>query len=339
MEYRELTGTGLKVSAVGFGVWTVSTTMWGVTDHEVRLGLLRRALELGITFYDTADVYGDGTGETILAEAFERRRDDIVIATKFGYDFYSHPGNQPGQRERPHDWSPAYLRKACEESLRRLGTDRIDLYQLHNCRLDAIRRDDLFAELESLKAEGKIVAYGAALGPALKADRQIEEGIACVRERRMPVQIIYNLLEQVLGEAICPVAREEGVPVLVRVPHASGILEGTYTEETTFGAADHRSHRLTTDEMRKQWLVDGIQKVERLRPFAEPAGRTLGQMAIQFILSEPSIPALFPNIYDEKQLVEFAGAADTPPFTPVEVRDVQELYRRNFDVEGAVARC
>lgn len=337
MQYRVLGDTGLKVSAVGFGVWTVSTTMWGITDDAFAIRLLRRARELGVTFFDTADVYGDGKGETILADAFGADRDDIVIATKFGYDFYNHPGVQPGQRERPQDWSPEFVRHACESSLKRLGTDCIDLYQMHNPRLDALQQDELFATLEALKAEGKIRAYGAALGPALKADRQIEEGEYCITQRHCAVQIIYNLLEQVLGEALFPLAQKAGVPVLVRVPHASGILEGTYTEETQFAATDHRSHRVSTDEMRQKWLVDGIKKVEMLRFAAEEAGRTLGQMAIQFILSEPSLGSLFPNIYDERQLEEFAAATETPAFTATELAKVQDLYHHNFYLEQEAA--
>jgi aryl-alcohol dehydrogenase-like predicted oxidoreductase len=186
--------------------------MWGIKDDAYGIKLLRHALDRGITFFDTADVYGDGKGETILAQAFEGRRDEIAIATKFGYDFYTHPGLQAGQRERPHDWSPAFARRACEESLRRLNTDHIDMYQLHNPRIDALKRDDLFAELEKLKAEGKIRAYGAALGPALKPDRQIEEGLFCVAHRNAAVHIIFNLLEQMLGEAIGPVAQKNNGP-------------------------------------------------------------------------------------------------------------------------------
>lgn len=333
MQYRALGDTGLNVSGVGFGVWTVSTTMWGIKDDAFGIQLLRKAFDRGITFFDTADVYGDGKGETILADAFPDRRDEIVIATKFGYDFYNHPGIQAGQRERPHDWSPAFVRRACEESLRRLKTDRIDIYQMHNPRLDALQRDDLFAELDNLKAEGKIRSYGAALGPALKPDRQIEEGLYCVTHRHAPVQIIYNLLEQMLGEAICPVAEKRNVPVLVRVPHASGLLEGGYSETTTFDANDHRSFRLTTDAMRKQWLLDGLKKIKKLGFAAEDAGRTLGQMAIQFVLSEPSISALFPNIYNEEQIEEFAGATDTPPLTRDELNKISDLYRHNFYLE------
>ncbi|HZT40785.1 MAG TPA: aldo/keto reductase [Chthonomonadaceae bacterium] len=334
MQYRALGETGLKVSVVGFGVWTVSTTMWGITDDAVGTALLRRALELGVTFYDTADVYGDGKGETLLADALGDRRGEIVIATKFGYDFYNYPGPQPGQRERPQDWSPEFVRRACEASLKRLRTDRIDLYQLHNPRLDALQRDDLFALLETLKSEGKIRAYGAALGPALKPDRQIDEGLACIRQRHAAVQIIYNMLEQVLGEALFPAAQQEHVPVLVRVPHASGILEGTYTEETQFAPTDHRSHRVATDAMRKQWLLDGLKKVEKLGFATEEAGRTLGQMAIQFILSEPCVASILPNIYDARQLEEFAAAPETSPLKAAELERIADLYRHDFYLEA-----
>lgn len=336
MKWRTF-GEGLQGSAVGFGVWTVSTTMWGVTDEAVRIRLLRKALDLGITFFDTADVYGDGIGETILAKALGANRDEIVISTKFGYDFYNHPGLQPGQRERPQDWSPAFVRKACENSLKRLQTDRIDLYQLHNPRLDALRRDDLWAELESLKAEGKIRIIGAALGPALKPERQCEEGIVAIRERRAAPQIIYNLLEQPLGEAIFPVAREAGVPVFVRVPHSSGLLEGRYDESTQFAPGDHRQHRVPTGEARKRWLLDGLKKIEKLAFLTAGGARTLGQAAIQFILAEPSVGAVLPNIYDEAQLAEFAAAPDTPPLTAEEMETIRTLYAHDFYLERETA--
>jgi aryl-alcohol dehydrogenase-like predicted oxidoreductase len=321
------------VSAIGFGVWTVSTAMWGITEDSVGRNLLRQAFDLGINFFDTADVYGDGKGETLLSDALGARRDNIIIATKFGYDFYNYPGPQPGQRERPHDWSPAFVRRACEQSLRRLRTDRIDLYQLHNPRLDALRSDDLFAELDALKAEGKIVEYGAALGPALKPDRQIEEGIYYAQHRPGAVQIIYNLLEQVLGQGIFPEAERRSTPMFVRVPHASGVLEGVYTEQTEFAPSDHRSHRVTTDAMRKAWLIDGLKKVERLRFLTEEHGRTLGQMAIRFVLHNPCVRSVLPNIYDSRQLEEFAAATDTPPFTAEELARVAELIANDFFLE------
>lgn len=332
MQYRTLGDTGLTVSAVGFGVWTVSTTMWGIEDDAFGLHLLRRAFDLGVTFYDTADVYGDGKGETLLADALGNRRDEIVIATKFGYDFYTHPGLQPGQRERPHDWSPAYIRKACEESLRRLNTDRIDLYQLHNPRVNDLARDDTFATLEELKAEGKIRAYGAALGPALLPDRQVDEGLYTIEKRHATIQIIYNMLEQVLGEPLCPFAAQHGTGIIVRVPHSSDLLLGRVDNDTEFAPNDHRRFRVTTDEAKKRWQLDGVKKIAQLRFLTQGTGRTLGQVAIQFLLAQPALASALPNIYDEPLLEELAAASDTPPLTSKELAHISDLYARNFDL-------
>ena len=330
MQYRNFGTTDLRASVVGFGVWTVSTRMWGVTDEAIRLRLLRRAFELGVTFYDTADVYGDGLGETILAEALGAHRDEMTIATKFGYDWYTAPGEQAGQKERPHDWSPAYIKRACEESLKRLGTDRIDLYQLHNPRVEALQQDELFATLEELKAEGKIRHYGAALGPAIDI-RQAEEGAVAFRTRQMTsVQIIYNLLEQMLGPDVFEAARETGGGVMCRVPHASGLLEGSYTAQTEFAPGDHRNFRVSTNEKRKAWLEDGLVKIEKLDFLIRGTGRTLGQAALRWLWSEPLLATALPNIYDEKQLEELCAASDTPPLTADEVEKVRELYAHNF---------
>ncbi len=335
MKYRKLGNSGLDVSAIGFGVWTVSTKMWGITDTAVGIDLLRSAFDLGITFFDTADVYGDGMGETILKDALGSKRDEMVIATKFGYNFYDFPGIQEGQRERPHDWSPAFVRKACEASLARLGTDRIDLYQLHNPRLEALRNDDLWSELDKLKTEGKVRMIGAALGPALKPERQCEEGLVSIRERGVAPQIIYNMLEQPIGEAIFPAAREAGIPVLTRVPHASGLLEGHFDETTEFAPTDHRYFRMHTPQMKAMWL-QGLKKVKTLDFLIRPE-RTLGQAALQFILSEPCIGSALPNIYEKAQLTELAAAADTPPISAEELAQIRDLYRRNFDAVEEVA--
>jgi aryl-alcohol dehydrogenase-like predicted oxidoreductase len=336
MRYRTFGNTDLTASEVGFGVWTVGTTLWGIKDEAVGIRLLQKAFDLGITFYDTADVYGDGLGETILAKAFQGKRDRVVYSSKFGYDFYNHPGVQPGQRERPQDWRPEYVRKACKESLRQLGTDRIDLYQLHNPRMDTLRRDDLFAELARLKEAGKIRHYGATLGPAIDV-RQAAEGKCCVIERRMVAQIIYNMLEQQIGQPLIPLAKQHGVGLTVRVPHSSGLLEGRYTRETTFGENDHRFFRVNTDARKKAWLDDGLKKVERLSFLTEGTGRTTAQAAIRWILAEPCFACVLPNIYTEEQLREFAGASDVPDLRPDEVRMVGELYARNFDLQPAGA--
>lgn len=331
MEYRELRGTPLTVSAVGFGVWTVGTNWWGINDRREGIALLRRAFELGITFFDTGDTYGNGEAETIVAEALGEVRDEIVIATKFGYDIYSHDV-RPGQRERPQDWSPAYMRKALEHSLRRLGTDRIDYYQLHNPRIDAIQRDDLLGELEKAKDEGLIRAYGVALGPAFDL-RQRDEGIEAV-ERGMPTQVIYNLLEQEVGAGIFPRARDRNVSVLVRVPHASGLLDGTASRLTEFPEGDHRRWRINTPEKRQQW-EEALAKVEQLSFLA--AGRTLGQAAIQFILREPSVASVIPNIYDGSNLEEFARYDQARPLTDREYQRAHALYRDDFGARRPAA--
>ncbi|MEX0683839.1 MAG: aldo/keto reductase [Dehalococcoidia bacterium] len=329
MQYRKLGNTGLDVSTTGFGLWTVTTTWWGIEDDAVGIGLLKRAYELGINFYDTADTYGDGKGETLLAEALGDVRDKIVIATKFGYDWYNHPARL-GQQERPHDWSAKFVRFACEESLKRLGTDYIDLYQMHNPRMDAIDSDELFATLEDLKSEGKIRHYGAALGPANGWEA---EGLAVVNDREIgSLQIIYNLLEQVPGRRLTEAAEAtDSVGVICRVPHSSGLLEGQYTLETTFAKSDHRSHRP------REWLVEGLQKTDQLDFLTDGTGRTLAQAALQWVLASPAIASTLPNIYNEEQLVEFVAAADVPPLTDDELTRVQELYDDNFGLRAKEA--
>ena len=329
MRYRTIGTTDVTVSEIGFGVWTVSTTWWGLTDEAAGVRLLQQAYDLGITFFDTADTYGNGLGETILAKALGQVRSRITIGTKFGYDFYHHSARR-GHEELPHDWRPEYVRFALEQSLQRLQTDRVDLYQLHNPRLEAMQRDDLFAALEDLKREGKIRAYGPALGPAI-AERQIEEGAYAIERRQADVvYIIYNLLEQMLGQPLFPLSRRRRRSILVRVPHASGLLDGTVKPETVFSQDDHRFHRVSTEERKQQWQVDGLKKVHQLGFLWEGRGRTLGQAALQFILAEPSVASVLPNLYSDLLLQEFAAAPDLPPLTAEELARVERLYAEQF---------
>ena len=329
MKYRTLGDTSIQVSAVGFGLWTISTGWWGIEDDLRGVELLRRAFDSGVTFFDTADAYGQGKGETILADALGEVRDRIVIGTKFGYDFYNYTGERDGHKELPQDFSPKHITFAVEQSLRRLRTDYIDIYQIHNPRMWAVRSDELFETLDKLKADGKIRCYGAALGPANGWEA---EGLALLREREITtLQIIYNMLEQDPGRSLIAVAEDNGVSVFVRVPHSSGLLEGRYTLETTFPASDHRSHRP------REWLTKGLQKLEKLAFLADGTGRTIGQAAIQFVLASPSVASVLPNIYDAEQLAEFVAAADTAPLTEDEMSSIAELYERNFDLSTVVA--
>jgi aryl-alcohol dehydrogenase-like predicted oxidoreductase len=327
MKYRQLAKSDLRVSEIGFGVWTISAGWWGDYSDDQAADLLRQALDLGITFFDTGDTYGEGRGETVLAKAFGDRRADVVIGTKFGYDFYN-DRERRGQRERPQDFSPEFVRFALEQSLRRLGSDYVDLYQLHNPRLEALQRDDLFALLEQLKTEGKIRAYGAALGPAIGGTEHGDDGMRA-RPALSSLQVIYNLLEQDPGRRFLPVARELDVSLLVRVPHSSGLLEGKYTAETTFPPSDHRSHRP------RQWLLDGLQKLEQLEFLHRERGQTIGQAALKWLLAEPLVASVQPNIYDAEQLAEFAAAADLPDLTADDLARVAELYAGNFGLAAA----
>jgi aryl-alcohol dehydrogenase-like predicted oxidoreductase len=314
MKHRQVGGTDVTVSEIGFGVWTVATKWWGITDRAQGIGLLRRAFEAGITFFDTADTYGNGDGETMLAEALGAHRRQLAIGTKFGYDFTHHTSRR-GHEELPQDWRPEFVRTALEQSLTRLGTDYVDLYQLHNPRLDALQRDDLFATLDALKREGKIRAYGPSLGPAI-AERQIEEGAYAITQRRADaVMIIYNLLEPMLGRGLFALGREHGSSFLVRVPHASGLLDGTVTQETVFGEDDHRFHRVSTDDRKRAWQEEGLRKVRQLDFLTAGRTRTLGQAALQFILAEPSVASVLPNIYHEAMLREFVEAVERPPLS------------------------
>ena len=330
MHYRTLGSTNLRLSAVGFGVWTVSTGWWGITDEQQGIGLLRRAYDLGVTFFDTADTYGNGKGETMLAEALGHVREKIVIGTKFGYDFYTHGQERSGHKELPQDFSPAFVRRACEESLRRLGTDYIDLYQLHNPRLGAIQSDKLFETLEELKGEGKVRHYSAALGPDIGWE---EEGMAAMRQRRLPsLQIIYSILEQDPARNFFPVADECDTGLLARVPHASGMLDGTYRPGMTFDSSDHRSHR------KQEWLETSLRKVSQLDfLYQQDSGRTIGQAAMQFVLAQPTVTCVLPNMLNETQLKEFVAAPDTPPLTEDELSRIADLYDHAFYLEETAA--
>jgi aryl-alcohol dehydrogenase-like predicted oxidoreductase len=327
VKFRTYKNTDLTVSEVGFGMWTISTGWWGNYTEGEALALMRKAFDLGVTLFDAADTYGNGLSEEYIAKAFQKNRDEIVIATKVGYDFVTHgEARGRGQREIPQDFSPDAIIGATEAALKRLKTDRIDLLQLHNIRMEQVEDDRLWKTLEQLKRTGKIRYYGIALGPAIG---WLYEGINVIRERHFTsVQHIYNMLEQHPGRAIHDAATETGKDTmfLIRVPHPSGMLEGKYTPETKFPPTDHRSHRP------RSWLLNGIKKVEQLR-FLENAERTLGQAALQWLLADDRVASTLPNIYDEEQLVEFAKAPDTAPLTSDDMAKIEELYSDNFGVE------
>ena len=326
MKFRTFPKTNLSVSEVGFGLWTVATNWWGEKTDAEAIALLHAARDAGINFFDTADTYGDGRGETLLRDAFGENPEGLVYATKFGYDIYSQTAEaRRGQRELPHNFSPEHIRLACEKSLERLGIDAIPLWQIHNAHMDAVQNGELWETLDALKAEGKVLHAGVAVGPA---NGWLAEGIAAMRHRDIAsLQVIHNILEQHPGGDFFPDARAHEVGLLVRVPHSSGMLEGNYTLDTVFPAGDHRRHRP------RSWMVNGLQKIETLKFLTENRDQTLGQAALKFILSEPSVVSTLPNIYDAEQLVEFAQAPDKADLSDEDLQRIADLEAINFGIE------
>ena len=329
MRYRTFPGTDITVSEVGFGTWTLATGWWGEKSDAEAVAMLRAARdEHGVTFFDAADSYGNGRSERQLAEAFRGERQNVVYATKVGYDIYDEAAAtaRRGQAELPQRTDAAYLRLAVDRSLERLETDYVDVLQLHNVKMEHVRDAEVWDTLRALKREGKIRAWGAAFGPAIGWLYEAVE--LCEREPDVnTIQMIWNVLEQHPGTAMVDAARAHAPHCCfnIRVTHASGMLEGKYTESTTFAANDHRRHRP------RSWLINGLRKVRTLDFLTTQM--TLGQAALKWLLAEPRVVTTLPNIYDAEQLAEFAAASDAPELSAEQLARVAELAAANFGVD------
>jgi aryl-alcohol dehydrogenase-like predicted oxidoreductase len=322
VRYRRFGRTDLEVSEVGFGVWTLASDWWGRVDDPV--AMLHAALDAGINFIDTAPVYGDGgVGETLLADLLKSNRDEIVLTTKCGYDIDA-PRPQE-QSERRQDWEPASIRLQLEASLRRLGTDYIDLYQLHNARIEPIHDDELWDELAKFRVEGKVREIGVALGPAIG---WVDEGLDAVRERPIvSLQTVFNVLEQEPGLTFAaePNVADGRVGLIARVPHASDTLSGKITRDTDFPPGDHRAHR------NRDNMLDNFDKADTLTFLWEDTGRTIGQAAIAGILANPAFTTVLPTCVSIEDVHEYAAAPDRP-LDAVERTRLDELWRDNFGI-------
>jgi len=328
MKYRTFPGTSVRVSEVGFGTWTISTGWWGEKTDAEAVAMLRSALDdHGVTFFDAADAYGNGRSERQIAEAFRGRREEIVIGTKVGYDIYDEAAQKArrGQNELPMRTDRAFIRMAVDKCLERLETDYIDVLQLHNAKMEHVRDPEVWETMRELVREGKVRAWGAAFGPAIG---WLYEAVELVE--REPdintIQMIWNVLEQHPGTAMLDAAKAHAPNCCfnVRVTHASGMLEGKYTEDTVFPENDHRRHRP------RSWLINGVQKVRTLDFLAREM--TLGQAALKWLLAEPLVVTTLPNIYDAEQLAEFADASDKADLPADAMRRVAELNETNFGV-------
>jgi aryl-alcohol dehydrogenase-like predicted oxidoreductase len=342
MRYRKFPGTDVSVSEIGFGTWTISTGWWGDKTDDDAVAMLRRAHdEHGITFFDAADSYGNGRSERQLANAFRGQRSEVVYATKIGYDIYDAAAAtaRRGQAELPQKFDSDYMRLAVDRCLERLETDYIDVLQLHNIKMEHVRDPRIWDTLRQLKREGKIRVWGAAFGPAIGWLYEAVE--LCEREPDIgTIQMIWNILEQEPGTSMIAAAREHAPDCVfnIRVTHASGMLEGKYTEDTVFADNDHRRHRP------RSWLVNGLKKISTLDFLSRDI--TLGQAALKWLLAEPRVVSALPNIYDDEQLAEFAAASDLPDLSKTDLERIDELARENFGVveepmsyKGTMARA
>ena len=323
MKYRKLGRSGIKVSEIGFGAWTIGLDWWGKKiDDDEAIRMLKCAYDLGINFYETADMYGNGKSEKIVSQAFKDMRDEVVYSTKWGYDMYD--AIQIGHNELPQKHNPEFLKYALQQSLNRLQTDYIDVYSLHNPKMDAIKNDSLFISLDKLVQSTKIKSHGVALGPAIGWK---DEGLLAIEKRNITcLQTVYNLLEQDPGRAFLNAVRKnnDDVGIMVRVPDASGVLTGKVNEKTAFDKNDHRSNR------KKEWIIEAMQKVEKMKPIANARGWSISQLAIKFILSQKEISIVLPTVIDVEEIESFAEMADGKYLSENEMAEITDLYNNNF---------
>jgi aryl-alcohol dehydrogenase-like predicted oxidoreductase len=277
--------------------------------------MLKRAYDLGINFFETGDMYGKGKSEKIIGEVFKDMREEIVISTKYGYDFSV---EQIGHSELPQRFDEDFTRKALRDSLERLQTDHLDMYGLHNPKLKHIRDDSIFNVLDSFIEDESIKTYQVALGPAIG---WTQEGLeAMERPNVSAVQTVYNILEQTPGNELMRKAEEKDVGILVRVPEASGILTGKVKADTKIDEKDHRSVR------KGEWIKASLQKVEQLRPIAERNGLTITELAMKFIMTKKGFASVFPTVVSEEEIVNYVEMTKGEYISASDMKEIEELY-------------
>ncbi|ELY92859.1 aldo/keto reductase [Natrialba hulunbeirensis JCM 10989] len=323
MHHSELGTSGVEVSEIGFGAWVVGTDWWGDRSEEDAIEMVQYAVDQGITYFDTGDVYGHGRSEELIGQALAEVRDEVTVATKVGYDFYNNP--QAGHGELPKEMDPEYLRDAVEQSLDRLEMDSVDVLQLHNANVEEIT-PDVLELLDELEEEGKIDATGLALGPSIG---WLAEGDLAIEEEFDSVQLVWNVLEQEVGNHFLETIEETGstTSLIPRVPHSSGILNEQVTPETELGEGDHRGFR--PDE----WYETGWEKLEELRFLERDGARTMGQASIAWLLSHDAVASVTPTFRTTEDIDEWAAASDVPKLSDEEMDRVAERYENDFDID------
>lgn len=299
MHYRKLGKTGITVSEIGFGGWAIGGTAdaagtplgWGKTNDDDSLAAIRRARELGVTFFDTADSYGFGRSESLLGLVLARTRQDVVIATKVGVI------RGPDGRLRK-DFSTRHISHAVDGSLKRLRTDYIDLYQLHNPTLAEVASDEIHEAMDRLQEVGKIRYWGVSVNTP-------DEGIEIIRRGwGYALQVLYNVLNQAPADELFPLAKAKGYGIIARVPLASGLLTGKYRVDSVFPADDVRQNFLTPRR-----LEEVIPRVDEAKSIIGGTARSLAEGALRFSLSDEAVSSVIPGARNVRQ-VEMNAAAD-----------------------------
>ena len=309
IEKRTLGKSGIEVTKMGFGLWAAGGDYWGPTEDREVLDAIDAALNAGINFFDTADVYSGGRSEELLGRAMKGRRDQFVVATKIGWlDF-------DGEAGRSAYGTIDKLVAGVENNLRRLQTDTIDVIQSHIDFRDPTM--EVFVEgFQKLQREGKVRAYGVSTSDLdyLKAFNS-DGGCATL-------QIDYSILNRTAEAEIFPYCTGQDIGVIVRGPLAMGILTGKFTADSTFAGDDWRRRWQETPEERETFLQD-LEKVERLCPLAKD--RTLAQLALQFVVAHPAVTAAIPGAKNPRQLRNNVQAALLPPLTDKELAQIDAI--------------
>jgi aryl-alcohol dehydrogenase-like predicted oxidoreductase len=316
MQSRRLGKTGLDVSEIGFGAWAIGGS-WGETDDEESLAALHAAVDAGVTFFDTADVYGDGRSERLLARLLRERDERLVVATKFGRRV----------EQDPALFTYENLRGWLERSRENLGVEAVDLVQLHSPPWETYYLPEVHEACSRLVQEGLVRAYGVSVEKVEEALKAIEyDGVATV-------QIIFNMLRQRPAELFFDQARRRDVGVIVRVPLASGLLTGKFDRNSTFAAEDHRAYNRQGEQFDRGETFSGVdyevglEVVEELRPLVPP-GATLAQLALRWILTFDAVSTVIPGAKTPEQARANAAAADLPAPSPETMERIAEIYRR-----------
>ena len=317
MNYNKLGKTDIKVSEIGFGACAIALDWWGkkIEEDEAKR-MLKKAYDAGINFFETGDLYGKGKSERLIGEVFKDMRDEIVISTKYGYDFRG--VEQIGHTELPQKFDEDFTRMSLRNSLERLQTDHLDMYGLHNPKLKDIRNNSIFNVLDSFVSDGSIRTYQVALGPAIG---WTQEGLEAMdRPNVSAIQTVYNILEQTPGNELMEKAEKKDVGILVRVPEASGILTGKVNADTKFDENDHRSVR------KREWLKASLEKVEQFKPIAERNGLNITEFAMKFMMTKKGFATVLPTMISEEEVVSYAEMADGKYISDSDMKEIDELY-------------